>query len=179
MLERLSALASAKPYVSARLSIAERPGFALTQLAGLDDGFEEKLSAVVGALPLKVGAAHVNGSHTIFRIGPSQFWIVAPEGDGAAAKLAGQCAVTPLSHSRVRIALEGAPAREVLAMLMPVDMHASVFVPGSVALTGIHHTPVTVHCTGENAFDIYVMRSFALNAWDVVTDAAHSFADHR
>ena len=105
--------------------------------------------------------AQVNGERTIFRIGPAQFWIVGPETDDAASRLHGQCAVTPLSSSRVRIALEGAPAREVLAKLMPVDFHPSVFTPGTVALTGIHHTPVTVHCTGETAFDIYAMRSFA------------------
>ena len=57
-------------------------------------------------------------------------------------------------------------------MLIPVDVHETVFTPGTVALTGIHHTPVTVHCTGANAFDIYVMRTFALNAWEVITDAA-------
>ena len=179
MLERRSALASAKPYVSAVLNIAERPGFTLTQVAGLDGDFESKLSAVLGALPAKVAQAQVNGGHSIFRIGPAQFWIVGPETDDIAMKLQGQCAVTQLSSSRVRIALDGAPARDVLAQLMPVDWDASVFTAGSVALTGLHHTPVTVHCTGENAFDIYVMRTFALDVWEAVTDAARAFATHR
>lgn len=179
MLERRSALASAKPYVSAVLNIAERPGFTLTQVAGLTPDFEAKLSAVTGPLPEAVARAQVNGAHTLFRIGPAQFWIVGPESDDAAAKLQGQCAVTPLSSSRVRIALEGAPARNVLAKLMPVDWGASVFTPGSVALTGLHHTPVTVHCTAENAFDLYVMRTFALDVWEAVTDAAREFASHR
>ena len=175
MLERRSALASAKPYVSAKLKIAERPGFTLTQVAGLEDA----ISATVGALPEKVGRAQVNGAHTIFRIGPAQFWIVGPETDDLASRLQGRCAVTPLSSSRVRIALDGAPAREVLAKLIPVDLHPSVFTPGSAALTGIHHTPVTLHCTGENGFDIYAMRTFAVNVWDAVTDAARVFADSR
>lgn len=172
MLERRSALANAKPYVSSSLSIAERPGFSLTQVAGV----EEKIAAITGLLPEKVARAQVNGALTLFRIGPAQFWIVGPETDDTASRLHGQCAVTPLSSSRVRIALEGAAAREVLAMLIPVDVHQTVFTPGTVALTGIHHTPVTVHCTGETAFDIYVMRTFALNAWEVITDAARAFA---
>jgi sarcosine oxidase subunit gamma len=171
MLERRSALASARPYVSAKLSIAERAGFTLTQVAGPED----KIAAAIGTLPQKVERAQVIGAHTIFRIGPAQFWIVGPEQDDTASRLPGLCAVTPLSHSRVRIALSGAPARAVLAKLMPVDVHASAFTPGSVALTGLHHTPVTVHCTGEDAFDLYVMRTFALNVWDVVTDAALEF----
>jgi sarcosine oxidase subunit gamma len=179
MLERRSALASAKPYVSAVLNIAERPGFTLTQVAGLSPDFEARLAAVVGTLPEKVQQAQVNGAHTLFRIGPAQFWIVGPETDDVPSRLEGHCAVTPLSSSRTRIALEGAPAREVLARLIPVDLHPSVFTPGAVALTGIHHTPVTVHCTGENSFDIYAMRTFAVNVWDAVTDAARVFADNR
>lgn len=179
MLERVSALASAKPYVSAVLNIAERPGFTLTQVAGLGGDFEARLSAVVGALPEKVSHAQVNGDRTLFRIGPAQFWIVGPETDDVAARLGGQCAVTPLTSSRVRIAIEGAPAREVLAMLAPVDFHPSVFTPGSVALTGIHHTPVTIHCTGENGFDVYAMRTFARDVWDAITDAGLRFADTR
>lgn len=179
MLERRSALASAKPYVSAVLKISERPGFTLTQVAGLSPDFEARLAAVVGMPPEKVQQAQVNGAHTLFRIGPAQFWIVGPETDDAPSRLEGQCAVTPLSSSRVRIALEGAPAREVLARLIPVDLHPSVFTPGAVALTGIHHTPATVHCTGENSFDIYAMRTFAENVWEAVTDAARVFADSR
>jgi len=157
--------------VSTKLAIAERPGFTLTQVAG----DEAAIAAAAGPLPETVWRATVNGERTIFRIGPTQFWIVGPEKDGLPAKLEGACAVTPLSHSRVRIALSGAPAREVLAKLIPVDLHAAVFTPGSVALTGIHHTPATIHCTGEHAFDIYAMRSFALNVWEVVTDAARGF----
>lgn len=179
MLERRSALAAAKPYVSGRLSIAERPAFTLTQVAGLGTDFETRLAAILGPLPQKVAVAQVNGNHTIFRMGPSQFWIVGPETDATATMLRNHCAVTPLSSSRVRISLSGTPARSVLAKLASVDFHPAVFTPGSVALTGIHHTPVTVHCTGEDAFDIYVMRTFALNIWEVITDAAFVFADHR
>lgn len=168
MLERRSALEGAKPDRSQVLSIVERPGFTLTQVAGLDDGFEARLSAVVGPLPERVGIARDHDGRTIMRIGPAQVWIIAPQADD----FSGTGAVTPLSHSRVRIAIEGAPARDVLAKLVPVDLHPSVFTPGTFALTGIHHTPVTVHCTGANSFDIYVMRTFALNAWDVITDAA-------
>jgi sarcosine oxidase subunit gamma len=175
MLDRRSALASARPYVSPVLSIAERPGFTLTQAAALDAAFEAKLAAVVGALPPRVGMAAVNGALTVMRIGPAQFWIVGPEKHDTVAKLAGLCAVTPLSHSRVRIGLAGAPARAVLAKLMPIDFHVDAFGPGAFALTGIHHTPAAVHCTGDHAFDLYVMRTFALNVWEVIADAALEF----
>ena len=88
-------------------------------------------------------------------------------------------AVTPLTHSRVRIAIAGAPTREVLSMLAPIDFHPAVFTPGSVALTGIHHTPVTLHCTGEDSVDVYAMRTFARDVWDAITDVSLRFAAPR
>jgi sarcosine oxidase subunit gamma len=175
MLDRRSALVSARPYVSPVLSIAERPGFSLTQVAAFDEDFEAKLAAVVGAVPPRIGMVAINGTLTVMRIGPAQFWIVGAETDDTAAKLQGQCAVTPLSHSRVRITLSGSAARAVLAKLMPIDFHESAFGPGVFALTGIHHTPAAVLCTGDISFDLYVMRSFALNVWEVLTDAALEF----
>lgn len=177
MLERISALAAVKPYVSSVLMIAESRGFTLTQAAGLDAAFEPKLSSVLGQLPEKVGIAQTNGDHTLLRTGPSQFWIIGPEQDEAPRRLQGLCALTPLSSSRVRITLQGAPARAVLAKLMPIDFHERVFTPGRFVLTGLHHTPVMVMCRAENAFDIYAMRTFALDVWDVVTDAALEFTN--
>lgn len=176
MLERASALAGVRPYMSDQLTIAERPGFTLTQVAGLDDGFEQKLAAAAGPLPEKLSHAQLNGDRVIFRVGPAQFWLIEPAADTTPARLEGVGAITPLSHSRVRIAMSGPVAREVLAMLMPIDFHAAVFVPGSVALTGLHHTPVTVHCIGPEAFDLYAMRTFARDVWEAVTDAAQRFA---
>jgi sarcosine oxidase gamma subunit len=32
-----------------------------------------------------------------------------------------------------------------------------------------------VLCTGDISFDLYVMRSFSLNVWEVLTDAALEF----
>ncbi len=172
MLERRSALAEAKPYRSTVLKIEEKRGFTLTQVAALDGAFEAKLSGLVGVLPEKVGSTQESDGRTLMRIGPAQFWIIGPESDDIAARLQETGAVTPLSHSRVRIAIEGAPARDVLAKLMPLDFHPGVFTPGMFAMTGLHHTPVTVHCTGAESFDIYAMRTFALNVWEVIADAA-------
>jgi sarcosine oxidase subunit gamma len=172
MLDRVSALASAKPYSSNVLKIEEVRGFSLMQVSGLDAGFEGKLAALAGKLPAKVGVVAEHDGRAIMRIGPAQFWIIAPETDDLAPKLGGICAVTPLGNSRVRIRLAGAPARDVLSKLMPLDFHPAIFTPGTFAMSGIHHTPVTVHCIEADAFDLYVLRTFALNVWEVITDAA-------
>lgn len=172
MLERRSALASAKPYGSAALRIEEAPGFTLTQVAGLAPGFETALARIVGALPERIGIAHDNAGRTVMRIGPSQFWIVAPQADD----LSGIGAVTPLSSSRTRILIDGAPARDVLAKGIALDFHPSAFAPGAFAQTGLHHTPVLVHCIAGNAFHLYAMRSFAMSVWDWLADAALELA---
>jgi sarcosine oxidase subunit gamma len=172
MLERRSALTAAKPYNSSVLQLREAGGFTLTQVAGLDADFEVRLRTVLGELPVKVGKAIEFDGRTVMRVGPSQFWIIAPQADD----LSGVGAVTPLSHSRVRILIDGAPARDVLSKGMSLDFHRDVFTPGTFAMTGVHHTPVLVHCIGESSFHLYALRTFAMSVWDWLTDAALEYA---
>ena len=177
MLERRSALATAKPYASAALEIRESPRFALVQIAALSADFEKGLKSVVGPLPKSVGTAKLHEGRTLLRVGPSQFWVIGAADDDIAAALSGRGAITPLSHSRTRIALAGVPAREVLASLVPLDFHPKAFGPGSFAMTGLHHTPVLIHCTGKASFDIYALRTFAVSVWDAIADAALEYSD--
>jgi heterotetrameric sarcosine oxidase gamma subunit len=152
MLDRRSALASARPYASPVLQIGEARGFSLLQVAG----------------PAKLQS----DGRTLMRTGENQFWIIGPENDGIATKLDGVAILTPLSHSRTRIFIEGAPARDILSKGIPLDFHPTVFKPGMFAMTGIHHTPVLVHCVSENRFEIYALRTFALSVYEWFTDAA-------
>ena len=162
MLERRSALASARPYKSSRLQIGEAPGFTLTQVAGL----------VGEELPAKVGIAASIKGRTVMRVGPDHFWFTGPEHDGIASELQGRAVLTPLSHSRTRIFLDGTPSRDVLAKGIPLDFHPRAFTPGNFAMTGLHHTPVLIHCIADNGFHLYAMRSFAMSVWEWLTDAA-------
>lgn len=172
MLERRSALVAAKPYNSNVLQLGEAGGFTLTQVAGLGADFEVRMRAVLGELPAKVGMAAESDGRTVMRVGPSQFWVIAPQADD----LSGVGAVTPLSNSRVRILIDGAQARDVLSKGMALDFHRTVFTPGTFAMTGLHHTPVLVHCIGENSFHLYALRTFAMSVWDWLTDAALEYA---
>ncbi len=177
MLERRSALANAKPYTSPVLQMAELRGFTLTQAAALTKDFEKKIASVAGKLPPRIGVAVEHGHRTILRTGPRQFWFVGPEHDDLALKLQSLSAITPLSHSRTRILLEGHPARDVLAKGIPLDFHETVFKPGMFAMTGLHHTPVLIHCAGKHRFELYAMRTFAMSVWEWLQDAALEFAN--
>ena len=117
-------------------------------------------------LLLNFGVAVASEDRIIFRVGPSQIWIV---GDLPQSK---KCYVTPLSSGRARFLLEGEKARALLASCAAIDFSAPKFGVGAVAMTGIHHTPVLIHCVSENSFHLYVMRSFALSTWEWLTDAA-------
>jgi len=175
MLDRRSALATAHPFAWAALTLGEARDFTLTQVAGFGN-FGADLAAIAGALPETNDQVVESNGRTIFRTGPQAFWFVGPEKDDLAALLSGKAVVTPLSSSRSRISIEGCAARDVLRKGIPIDLHESVFTPGKFAMTGLHHTPILLHCTGENRFELYAMRTFAMNVWEWLEDAAKEYA---
>jgi methylglutamate dehydrogenase subunit D len=192
MLERRSALqeALAKPgrpgSGEARgLRLGEIRGWSLIQVAAFvptAGELEGAVAAALGtpALPPRIGAIVEAGPRRIFRTGPEQFWIVTPASDDLTSRLQAVVtpamgAITPLSHSRSRIFIEGAAAGEVLARGMALDFHPAAFKAGEFALTGLHHTPVLVHRSAEMRYEIYAMRTFALSVWEWLTDAALPF----
>ncbi|QEX23419.1 hypothetical protein FRZ61_33570 [Hypericibacter adhaerens] len=163
------------------VKIGEVRGWSLVQAAGFPAeaaAFEAALSGAVGtSLPAKVGEAVTAQGRTLMRVGPEHFWVLGPENDELAARLSASIApsvgsILPLSHSRTRIFIEGAAARAVLAKGIPLDFDPAVFKIGQFALTGLHHTPVLVHRTGAERYEIYAMRTFAHSIWEWLTDAA-------
>jgi methylglutamate dehydrogenase subunit D len=188
MLERRSALAGALRKGGAggkrRLALGEVRGWSLVQVAAFASTLAELASAVeplLGtALPARIGESIPAGSRRLFKTGPEQFWIVGPEADDLVSSLAAAVApeigaVTPLSHSRTRIFVEGPAARELLAKGIPLDLHPDVFRVHDFALTGLHHTPVLLHRSAPDRYELHAMRTFALSVWDWLTDAALPF----
>jgi methylglutamate dehydrogenase subunit D len=167
MLDRCSPLDTATPFKSASLRIIEVQDIAITQIAGA----EKDVKKVLGRVPSKVGVALVSGKQTIFKVSPTQYWLL----NGEVAPTAG-CYLTPLSSGRTVIAVEGDPARDLLSKCVPLDFHPSEFKPGTFTMTGIHHTPVLIHCVDENRFELYVLRTFALNIWEWLCDAGLEYA---
>lgn len=171
MLERRSALAGAKPVSGNRVTMGEARDFALTQVAALDDAGLSAIAAAVGALPQHPHVGETGGRR-IFHTAPRQYWIVGPEADEIGQRLAGAAIVTPLSHSRTRIFIEGPAAQDVLTKVLEIDLHETALKPGMFAMTGLHHTPILLHRVSAARFEIYAMRTFALNVWECLADAA-------
>jgi sarcosine oxidase subunit gamma len=161
MLDTRSTLGDLPAFEHGGLRIAEAPDFSLTQIAG----DEKDLKKALGKLPDFGSVAELEGA-LVFRIAPAQVWVL-----GAQPSAKG-CYLTPLSSGRSRFVVEGEGARGLLAACAAVDFSAATSTPGTYAMTGIHHVPVLIHCVAENAFHIYVMRSFALSTWEWLCDAA-------
>jgi methylglutamate dehydrogenase subunit D len=168
MLERRSALSHLEPVETPAFRMREDAGFSLTQIATPS----KDAVTVLGKLPAHVGVALERDGLTVMRVGPDQFWIIGAGDDQVSAKLKGKAAITPLHSSRARTVLEGTAARDVLARSAALDFHSKAFKPSDFAMTGVHHTPVLVHCITDDSFHVYALRSFAVTVWDWFADAA-------
>lgn len=163
MLEARSPLAGHAPLEFAGITLREAPGFMLIQYAGSDRQLERDL----GIVPA-FGRVEKAEGRTFIRVAPKQVWVIGKEIE------ARQCHATPLSSGRTRFELTGEKARALLAAVAAVDFSREAFKTGAVAMTGIHHTPVLILCTGPESFHIYAMRSFALSVWETLVDAAQA-----
>ncbi|MEX3010587.1 sarcosine oxidase subunit gamma [Hoeflea sp. TYP-13] len=116
---------------------------------------------------------------TAFRIAPRRLMIVSQTPDlFSSLKGAVPCedgSVSQQDHSRIRIRLTGPGAAALLSRGAPVDFDRSVFPAGTFAQTGIHHMWVLIHKIAEEpeAYDLYVLRSFALSFWQWLQESAH------
>ena len=167
MLEMNSALASVTAISNVSVNLSEAPIFTLTQIAGSD----KDLKKALGKLPTSVDIAMEHDGRTLLRVGPKQVWVL-----GETPAPTKGCYITPLSSARTRISLSGAAARDVLSSCAAIDFHPSEFKPGRFVMTGIHHTPVLIHCIGENEFHMYAMRTFARAVWEWLEDATKGIA---
>jgi len=158
----------------------ESRGWALVQAAAFNSTHAEFRQAMRrslgGDLPSTIGEVfHVNGRQ-LLKTGAEQYWIITRDTDdvvpGLQQAIAPQMgAITSLSHSRTCIFIEGPHAATVLAKGVPLDFHPEVFRVDHFALTGIHHTPVLIHRTAEDRYDIYALRTYAVTVWEWLTDA--------
>lgn len=78
-----------------------------------------------------------------------------------------------VSHARTVLRVEGAACRDLLAKGCPLDVDAMM--PGHCAATVISHFSVLLHCDDEQAFELYVTRSFAESLLEWLLRAAAEF----
>jgi len=155
-----------------------------------DAGFAAATEKALGfALPTEACTTAGEGEVAALWQGPDEWWIVTPKDGAAMAErlrqaLEGQhAAVTEIGESRCCIRVAGPHARDLLAKGCPLDLHPRVFGAGRCAGSQLAKAGVTVHQVsddaagdvGGQAFDIYVLRSFADYLWRWLEDAAQEY----
>ena len=159
-----------------------------TQLAiradGSNDDFKAGVADVLGVeLPVEPKTAHREGGKTLMWLGPNE-WLAVMEADND-AKIAAELAealadvhhaIVDVSHSRAVIGLEGPHARDVLMKGTNIDVHPRVFGPGNCIHAHLGRCHMLLHQIDDGpGYDIYIHRSFAVYAWNWLSDAAAEY----
>jgi len=132
-------------------------------------------------LPLNPHEAAVHGGMAALWLGPDE-WLITGDTDGPALTAALQRAlrtqfasVTDVSDAWCVTRLAGPDARDMLAKGCGLDLHPRAFRPGHATRTLLAQATVVLHQTGDDAYDIFVRRSYADYLWQWLEDAGKEF----
>jgi sarcosine oxidase subunit gamma len=99
------------------------------------------------------------------RLAPNRYLATGPRDANLPAHysqlLAGQAAVTDQSDQWITFILSGPDTPEILARLVPIDLHPTQFPPGSLAATRAAHLDVRLAHLPDHTYEISVTRSHA------------------
>jgi methylglutamate dehydrogenase subunit D len=133
-------------------------------------GRKDAVGTALGAdLPAPGDAVPAAGGRVLWS-GIGQWFV-----QGLVPDLTGLAAVTDQSDAWAGLRLSGADAAEVLARLVPLDLHPDACPPGRVARTLLRHLACLI-VPGDEEFEILVMRSFARTAVDDLATAMRAVA---
>jgi sarcosine oxidase subunit gamma len=149
-----------------------------------DADFNSGVARALGLeLPVTPKTAHRKSGRALLWLGPDE-WLavmaVADDGESG-ARLAETLdgvhhAVADVSHSRAVIGLQGANAREVLMKGTNIDVHSRHFGPDSCVQAHLGRCHMLLHQLDDvPSYDIYIHRSFAVYAWQWLSDAAAEY----
>jgi len=147
-------------------------------VAALCTGLARALGATdMFPLPHLTGQTAPSPMGLLLRTGPTEFMLVGESGADVAFALRGQItpevgSVLDLSHARVRVHMQGPQAAAALGKLFALDFRDAAFPVGTLQLSGHHHVPCSVHRTGEDRFDLYLLSTYAHGQLESLIDAA-------
>ncbi|PDT04907.1 sarcosine oxidase subunit gamma [Rhizobium chutanense] len=169
----------------------QKPVLAGTKYTGISEAGirlqalpEGHLLHVLGAIEpsaLAAELAKAGFAKTSIRKAGFRQWFVAGDElpvpatlDALAAALAGKAYVIDQSHGRVRIGISGRSSRLLLSKGTAVDLDPAVFPEGHSVMTMIGHLSVQIVRTGDDSFELTVLRSFAASLWHELAHMAAS-----
>ena len=181
VVSRTSALAGLSLPSKAGVASVTNPGTSMRLVyRGAPDLF---LAAFGVALPTAPMRAHVEANRTALWLGPDEWLLLAPDGEGAtivpvlADAVAGQAAsLVDVSHRQVGLVVTGPRAAELLNAGCPLDLDLPAFPVGMCTRTILAKVEITLWRTAEDAFRIEIARSLAPYVVDFLREATFSVA---
>ena len=157
----------------AQLAITWAPAVARMSLRGDAAALGAELHV---ALPARPGGVTVAGDRTALWLGPDEWLLLAPLNSLDPRISVGAGAVVDISHRHVGLVLEGDDAAVALATGCPLDLHPSVFAPGTCTRTVFGKAEIVLWRRDAAHFHIEVWRSFAGYVRDRLDLAARELA---
>jgi methylglutamate dehydrogenase subunit D len=171
-----------------RIGPGGAPGVTIEALQGLGLAMlivaDEGSPALAGAIAERLGIALPEtplirraGAFAAAWAGPDRWMLVADDRDAlrsACAELDALAAVSEQSDGWAALRVSGPAVRRALAKGFMIDLHASAFGDGAVALTAVAHINVAIWREAE-AFTILVPRSMAGSFWSWLSASAAEF----
>jgi sarcosine oxidase subunit gamma len=149
-----------------------------------DADFATGVKGALGVdLPTEPKTAHHKDGTTLLWLGPDEWLaVVVDEDDVRLANAIRESlvdvhhALADVSHSRTVMGLEGPNAREVLMKGTNVDLHPRVFAPNNCIQAHLGRCHMLLHqLDASPRYDIYIHRSFAVYAWNWLSDASREY----
>lgn len=156
-----------------------RPG-SIVQVGCWPGRESDALAAISSATGLAIAnlprAGAVSGHRSGFGIGPG-LWLLIDQAEGLAGRLEPVIdietgTVTDLSHGRTAIRISGPKGEWVLAKLFAIDFSLAAFPVEAGRATAHHDVFAHIQRIGDDAFDIFVFRSFARAFWTALGHAS-------
>ncbi len=125
-----------------------------------------------------INTAVVTGATAALHLGPDEWLVIAPEGQGEAL-MAGAAvrfaSAVDVSHRSVGIEVSGAHATDILAAFVALDLAEVTFPVGMATRTLFGKAEIIIWRTGAETFRIEVWRSFAPYVWQCLEEAGREF----
>ena len=132
-------------------------------------------------LPTEIGGRSAAGDRSALCLGPDEWELLAPEGDGEAILAAFAAIYESTPHSlteigdrQIMIEVEGERAADLLSVGCPIDLDR--FAPGSGRRTLFDSVQIVLYRDAEDRFRLSVWRSFLPHVWGLLTLANRELA---
>ena len=179
---RRTPLAGIAPRAGAAVSMTPLPPMSRFVLRARPAAIEAAAGPLGMRLPLVACRSAIAGDLAALWLGPDEWLLLAPAGDGAALAAALEVAMGTAPHSLVDVGhrqsgltVAGAHATTVLNVGCPLDLDAEAFPPGMCTRTLLGKVEVVLWRTGAHSFQVEAWRSFLPYVWQFLEEAAREF----